>query len=143
MASLTPTGASEPDADIPVDRYGDPLFGTTRLPQCGWLAPDARFVPCIPWEHTEKAQDICRALGIDIPDPIEGASGTLFKAGWVKIARASRADHRRIGGRFRFEHPTSACSGLTARRASLTEAQAQVEAAWMEMDAVDLDSETP
>jgi hypothetical protein len=38
-----------------VDRYGDPLFAPTLPPQCGWLAPDGRFSPCIPPVHGEQA----------------------------------------------------------------------------------------
>jgi len=137
MASLE---SDEPSSgDDLVDRYGDPLFGEPLPPRCGWLAPDGRFVACIPWEHTEKAYDIATALGLPEPTGGDGANDVLFREGWVKVARRDRGDHRRLGGRFRFESPKLAFASRVEALASLTHAQADVEAAWMALDAVDLD----
>lgn len=125
------------------DRYGDPLFAEPVPPQCGWLSPEGWFAPCRPWQHTERAYDIATALRIEVDDPVEGASGTLFVKGWVKIARKSRSDLAQFGGRFHFEAPTLAFRTRQERSSRLTAAQASVEAAWMELDAIELTPEAP
>lgn len=111
-----------------LDQYDDPLFCDPQEPQCGWLSPEGWFAPCIPWRHAEVACSLIRAMGVRLIDlGILDSHEYLFDIGWVKVDRSNKADHRRVGGQFRF----------VARR-PLTEAQVEFERVWLELGAVEL-----
>lgn len=119
-----------PIPDDAMTRDGDALFAPSLPPRCGWLSPCGRFVPCIPWGHGESAWEILRAMDVQVHEVMGYESNPfLFRLGWIKVARRSRGDRRREGGRFVFETP---------RVGTWTPAQLAVEASWMALDAVEI-----
>ena len=110
-------------------RDGDPLWAPSLPPQCGWLSPDGRLAPCIPWGHGPLAADVIHAMGISILDiPMGETHDFLWEHGWIKIARKSRSNFSREGGRFAFETP---------KRGAWTPEQLAFWTTWSEIDAVE------
>ena len=106
-------------------------------PQCGWLSPEGDLFPCMPWGHAMASWEIVRAMrmsGVSINFLVIEAHDFLWKLGWVKIERWSKSDMRRFGGQFRFTNP---------HHATMTPEQDAVEAAWMQLDAIDVGAVNP
>jgi hypothetical protein len=106
------------------DRDGWPLWSEPLPPRTGWVSPDGRFSECGWMGHARQAWEITSAMGLDHGQVREqSAHAHLLWHGWARAVRLNRS------GGFKF--------AIVTDGRSLTPAQAAVEAAWMEINAID------